>query len=463
MAWLEVVLIALFFHAAISTDITCDCNSTFSTETVKSYLSIKSSPVNVELNLTCSSCKSKFDLVIGDETIAKISGNKTLHVRSDDEACFSGNISLNLLKVGKTYMDILDKDKLCRMKASKLEIFVLKEKGTLSMVFIIILAVLLVLSNIGLGLKIQVKLLLKLLKKPTAPLIGIIWQFFVMAPLSFAIAKGLQLDSVLALGLLAIGCSPSGGSGNIFAILLDADMELALLMNLTGLIAALATSPLWIWLLKPFLETFESEPITISVENVFASLAIVLFPVAIAMAVTLWQPKIAKFLQKALKPCLIIVGATFFGLGVAVYYYVIPFLHWTVYIATFLLPFIGYVSSGFVAYFLKSGKERAITVGCMVGFQNVGLAMLMLRLSLPAPDEDIGGAVPIVYMIMGGSLPTLAIIIRQTRLHLEKRKKKGEEANVDQELSEKCNGDGHLEAAEPLNQPEKIEAEKTEL
>lgn len=49
----------------------------------------------------------------------------------------------------------------------------------------------------------------------------------------------LNLDPVTGLGLLAIGSSPGGGGSNVFAVLLDLDLELSLTMSSLTTLAAM--------------------------------------------------------------------------------------------------------------------------------------------------------------------------------------------------------------------------------
>ena len=46
-------------------------------------------------------------------------------------------------------------------------------------------------------------------------------------------------DCVSGLGMLAIGCSPGGGGSNVFAYLLNADLELSITLTFISTILAL--------------------------------------------------------------------------------------------------------------------------------------------------------------------------------------------------------------------------------
>ena len=56
---------------------------------------------------------------------------------------------------------------------------------------------------------------------------------------AFGFAKLLKLSNITGLGLLAIGACPGGGGSNIFAYLLDADLELSITMTFVSTICAL--------------------------------------------------------------------------------------------------------------------------------------------------------------------------------------------------------------------------------
>ena len=61
----------------------------------------------------------------------------------------------------------------------------------------------------------------------------------VIVQVALAIAEVLSLDAVSGLGLVAIGACPGGGASNVFALLLDLNLELSLTMSSISTLAAM--------------------------------------------------------------------------------------------------------------------------------------------------------------------------------------------------------------------------------
>ena len=65
-------------------------------------------------------------------------------------------------------------------------------------------------------------------------------------------------------------------------------------------------------------------------------------------------------------------------------------------LAAVMLPYIGFSLGFVVAYLLKRGYSRSITIAIETGIQSAGIAITTLTLSLPQPDSDIAIAGPIL-------------------------------------------------------------------
>lgn len=64
-----------------------------------------------------------------------------------------------------------------------------------------------------------------------------------------------------------------------------------------------------------------------------------------------------------------------------------------------LLPYLGFILGGLVAFIFRMSREQVLTVAIETGIQNTGIAIVMLLLSLDHPDSDISITAPITSAI----------------------------------------------------------------
>jgi sodium/bile acid cotransporter 3/5 len=61
-----------------------------------------------------------------------------------------------------------------------------------------------------------------------------------------------------------------------------------------------------------------------------------------------------------------------------------------------LLPYCGFGLSALVAFILRQPPARILTIAIETGIQNTGLAIVIMKFSLPQPEADLAVVAPIV-------------------------------------------------------------------
>ncbi len=168
-------------------------------------------------------------------------------------------------------------------------------------------------------------------------------------------------------------------------------------------------TPLWIFLLGRFY-TEDNPRITIPVVNVFTSLAVVLIPVGLGMLLNHFSPKWGARLAWALRPFTGLVGVVFISLGIVTYMYALKRATWQLIVGCLLLPLGGYSIGFLVGKLIVKDTKKATTISLETGFQNMALAVLMLSASLPSPESDLAGVIPILYAFLNSVFPTIAFL-----------------------------------------------------
>lgn len=166
-----------------------------------------------------------------------------------------------------------------------------------------------------LGLTLEAKDFLLVLKRVKSVFAGMIGQLIVLPLLAWIIANAMGLNPIFTIGLVLIACCPGGSSSNIFSMLAKGDVALSVSLTAVSSIITLFTVPLILqWVTA---SVGESYGITLPVGNLLVqNLLTMLLPILLGIAVRRWKKtvaaKIEKVLSKCAFPALMILAGTFF-------------------------------------------------------------------------------------------------------------------------------------------------------
>lgn len=150
--------------------------------------------------------------------------------------------------------------------------------------------------------------------------------------------------------------------------------------------------------------------ISIPFTNIFTSLIGLIIPVGIGILIQMKKPTWAKFIEKCVRPITVIFVILVFTIGVYANLYVFQLLKPLTLLAGALIPYCGFGFGALVAFLTRHDRQRILTIAIETGIQNTGVSIVMLQLSLPAPDSDIGIVAPIVCSIFTPIPMAIAII-----------------------------------------------------
>lgn len=292
------------------------------------------------------------------------------------------------------------------------ELAVGRDEGALSHSFTGIVIILVCLANVAMGCKTELKVIKEVLKKPIAPLTGMFSQFVLMPLISLAVVFIFNFDPVVALGFFAMGCSPGGSASNAYSYLLDGDVSLSVTMTFCSTVAALGLVPLWLFTVGQKVIYRTESNVQIPFENILTSLAGLLIPVGIGMILQWKKPKWAKYVVKTIRPIMVIFFILVFTLGVYANLYIFDLMKNTplILLAGAIVPYVGFLFGGLVSLLTCQSWQRIRTIAIETGIQNTGIAIVLLKVSLPPPDNDISIVAPIAAAIFT-PVPMLVAII----------------------------------------------------
>lgn len=206
-----------------------------------------------------------------------------------------------------------------------------------------------------------------LARMPRALLAGVGLQFAVMPLSGFVIAKALDLEPGLAVGLILVACCPGGTASNVVTYIARGHVALSVAMTMASTLAAVVLTPLLTgWLAGAY--------VAIDRWNLLLNMvSIVLLPVVLGTLLNRLFPRAAERVSAvlplvAIVLVILIVGGIVGGSKAQIMEHAGVLL-----LATFLLHASGFALGYVLARGLGLGEVEARTISIEVGMQNSGL------------------------------------------------------------------------------------------
>ena len=141
--------------------------------------------------------------------------------------------------------------------------------------------------------------------------------------------------------------------------------------------------------------------ITIPFLNVVLALLVFVGPMLIGAGITKWKPQTKYFMQKIIKPFTLSSITAILCVGAYANFYIFRyFAQWRLPVSGVTLTYIGLLIGMVVAAIFRQGRHRIVTIGVETAIQNVIIALIVLKLSLPQPEADIASILPIVAFLL---------------------------------------------------------------
>jgi len=246
-----------------------------------------------------------------------------------------------------------------------------------------------------------------LARMPRALLAGVGLQFLVMPLSGFVIARALDLEPGLAVGLILVACCPGGTASNVVTYIARGHVALSVAMTMASTLAAVVLTPLLTgWLAGAYVEI---DRLNLLVNMV----SIVLLPVVLGTLLNRLFPRAAEKVSAvlplvAIVLVILIVGGIVGGSKAQIMEHAGMLL-----LATFLLHASGFALGYVLARMLRLGEVEARTISIEVGMQNSGLGSGLAKTPAFAaqfPDitqaalAPVPAAISAVWHVVIGSL-----------------------------------------------------------
>lgn len=308
------------------------------------------------------------------------------------------------------------------LESDPLKVSVVRVIRTVDKVFVFAVAILMGLNYINMGCSLDLDVVKGTLLRPIGPVVGLLSQYIFMPLISFGLAYVFFEQPALRLGLFTSGCSPGGGASNMWTYLLEGNLNLSITMTFFSNVFAFATMPFWLFTLGRVV--FQESQINIPYTNIVVYVVALVLPVGIGILMQLYLPRVAKVCRRILGPFSVAMILFIVVFGIYTNLFMFKLLTWQLFCAGFAVPFLGYLFGAIAARLLRFPGPDITAISIETGVQNTGVAIVLLRLTLPQPEADLTSVVPIVLATMTPLPLLVAMVIIKINKHRQKANKK---------------------------------------
>lgn len=252
---------------------------------------------------------------------------------------------------------------------------------------------------LGMGITLSVNDFKKVLTMPRAIATGFAAQFLIMPFLAWGIARGLRLDTPTAVGLILVGCCPSGTASNVVNYLARSNVPLSVLMTMCTTFGAVVLTPL---LTKLLAGTY----VPVDALGLFLdTVKVILAPLALGLLLHHGAPRLVAAVLPVAPLLSVFAIAMICSSILGQQAQSIKQSGGLMLLAVFLLHTGGFAAGHFFARLF--GYEEIIrrTISVEVGMQNSGLAVVLARSNFPAlPAAATPCAISATFHSVIGSL-----------------------------------------------------------
>jgi len=252
---------------------------------------------------------------------------------------------------------------------------------------------------LGMGITLGVDDFRAVLRMPGAIAAGFAAQYTIMPFLGWGIARGLELPTPYAVGLILVACCPGGTASNVVTYLARAHVALSVSMTLCSTFGAIAMTPL---LTKWLAGTY----VPVDAGRLFLdTVQIVLLPILLGLALHHGAPRVVAavlpFAPLVSVVVIALVCASVIGQNAAS----ILDSGALLLLAVFLLHAGGFLLGYAFAWIFGYHRIVRRTISIEVGMQNSGLGTALAQRNFPAlPTAPVPCALSAVFHSVLGSL-----------------------------------------------------------
>lgn len=263
------------------------------------------------------------------------------------------------------------------------------EKAALALLLIVLMA--------GMGAALSVDQFKKVARAPKGLLIGLASQFGWMPLVAWALGRVLELDPLIALSLIVVGCTPGGTTSNLFAYYTRADLALSISMTVVSSVVAVVAMPSILFL---YTRSLGLGALEVPFGGIATTLGLMLVPLSLGMWLRHHNKERAAALERLGGFSGIAVLALLIVSGLVRNRELLLSLPAAHIVAALALGALGMGLGYLGARLLGLEVEQRRAVSFETGIQNSPLAIAVVIASFPAASADQMLPIPLLYALL---------------------------------------------------------------
>ncbi|CAF4840518.1 unnamed protein product, partial [Rotaria sp. Silwood1] len=326
------------------------------------------------------------------------------------------------------HLDIFYDDDTSLSRSWSLNVLVMQPKRLIDRSFYFIVPFVVICTSILMGTLLDTTLIAGILKKPKSVIVGFVAQYGLMPFLAIAITKIFHYTPLNSLSLFVIGCCPGSGASNQWTVLFDGDVNLSAIMSFVSTTVSFVMMPLYFYTIG---RLFTDElSIKVPFLGLARSLALVIIPYSIGIAISHFYPKSRLVVKKIMKPMMIFLLLFFLTFSLVVNWYLFKMLDLSTALSAPLLPFSGFILGATLAWICRVEWAHVKTVGIEAGIQNVSIAFMIIMHSFPQPYATEGIVVPMVVALLTTPPFWIILIVRKQIKKYRQLQQRAKKSNI---------------------------------
>ncbi|XP_003759734.2 sodium/bile acid cotransporter 5 [Sarcophilus harrisii] len=268
-------------------------------------------------------------------------------------------------------------------------------------------------NKFAFGCKIEMETLRIAWKKPLPIFLVAAIQFFVMPFCGFIFTRVLALSQTLSFGFVMTCTCPGGGGGYLFALLLEGDITLAIVMTCVSTLLALIMMPLNSYIYSRMLGLHGS--LHIPVSKIMTTLLFIVIPISGGIIIKRKVPKWANYLEKIIKPFSFVLISVGIYLNFKMGFIFIKTINLKVFFLGLLVPALGLLFGYSFSKMFMLPLPVCKTVAIEGGALNSFLALAIIQLSFPQHKADSASVAPFTVAMCSGCEMLFIILLYKAK------------------------------------------------
>ncbi|XP_007461754.1 PREDICTED: sodium/bile acid cotransporter 5 [Lipotes vexillifer] len=282
------------------------------------------------------------------------------------------------------------------------------------------------LNKCAFGCKIELQVFQTIWKRPLPIILGAVIQFFLMPFCGFLLTQILALPEAQAFGFVMTCTCPGGGGGYLFALLLEGDDTLAILMTCTSTLLALIMMPANSYIYSRMLGL--SGALHIPVSKIMSTLLFILIPISVGIIIKHRLPEKANFLERIIRPLSFILMFVGIYLTFRMGLMFLKTVNLEVLLLGVLVPALGLSFGYFFAKISMLPLPVCKAVAIEGGVLNSFLALAIIQLAFSRSNADLASVAPFTVAMCSGCEILLILLFYKAKkrciLIIEEKRKK---------------------------------------